>query len=137
MKTKDLKTGMKIHFEDGTVGHVLLGTANGDIVAGEYYFPLSNYTLDLAYWIDAHTVSKVTQPKENAYFLSSHLNNDTIIWELEPTKKPTWIKKRRAYKRYNKLKRYEEAALRMAIEKNYNKDYVEESWLRLYNGIVI
>jgi len=85
MLRKDLKTGMKIIFTNGDIGHVLLGTINGDIVAGQIAFPLDKFPENLKDWDELIEVKKVVQPNSN----NSHLkNNDlgTVIWERKEEK---------------------------------------------------
>ena len=88
MNKNDLKTGYNIYFEDGSVGVVLLGTENGDIVASstdrnDMWFPLGDYDSRLDAWDDGNKVSQVTCPTGNSYYLKTS-SNETIIWEKKP-----------------------------------------------------
>ena len=86
MKKSDLKTGMILKFSNGELGMVLLGTADGDIISGETWFPLENHTDEELF---GHSdiyglVVTVYQPKAPRDYLSGgiELNNEyRVLWE--------------------------------------------------------
>ena len=76
-----LKTGMNIYFEDGTYGTVLLNTNNGDIVAGETWFPINTFCEYIDEWSRSihGLIKKITQPISNFDYLRT--SNEKVIWE--------------------------------------------------------
>jgi hypothetical protein len=86
----DLKTGMIVEFKSGEKAIVLLGTDNGDIVCGDTWFPLSDYSDDVLFGSDRTvSISKVFRPTANKYFSllefkkDSHWTNYTKVWEYK------------------------------------------------------
>lgn len=91
---KDLKTGYIIElvtFNRVQFAMVLLGTANGDIVAGETWFPLSSYTDEDLFGNNGDVkINKVYCPKTNAdhaYAITKSLKGQisycSLVWERE------------------------------------------------------
>ncbi len=84
---KDLKTGMILVFNNGEYATVLLGTANGDIVTGDSWFPLKDY--EDGQLFNAKGVRKVLQPKSNRYFNlvlakeGPHWTEYEVVWEYK------------------------------------------------------
>lgn len=67
MKNKDLKTGMILETVNGNFAMVLKGTADGDIVSGDTWQPISEHSEI----IEALDVVRVYQPKNNASYLGT------------------------------------------------------------------
>lgn len=86
MKVSDLKTGMWIEYEDGTLSMVLLGTENGDIVAGGSWKPINSSFLKVESLSSMHGgIKKIYQPKYNSAFLCPDggfdMHDSKVIWE--------------------------------------------------------
>lgn len=94
MTKEKLKTGMILELMDGRIVMVLLGTENGDIVSGDTWLPLNNYSNDKMFGneIDTISVKKVYQPISNSDFLYGKIldiRNANLIWERKPKKEMT------------------------------------------------
>ena len=91
---KDLKTGMMVFNKYGQRAIVLLGTANGDILAGDFWHPLSNYNDDLKDENSSNgkdDIMEIYLPKYNCDYLQIKNNNiecrGNLIWERLTNKK--------------------------------------------------
>ncbi|UZS00833.1 hypothetical protein [Pseudomonas phage vB_PsaM_M1] len=98
---KNLKTGMIVEFkaEDFKgVAFVLLGTENGDIVAGKNnWFPLDAYTdKELFNCQGGHgqSISAIWQPKYNSAFCLEKFDkyDCNLVWKKQPKKTETQLK---------------------------------------------
>lgn len=78
LSKEDLKTGMIVVIKGGEVGTVLLGTANGDIVAGDTWFPLDSHT--------RRTITHVYQPLANCNYISAYVSKPMTLHHLRDTK---------------------------------------------------
>lgn len=91
LSKEDLKTGMIVVMDDGKVGTVLLDTANGDIVAGDTWFPLESHT--------RRSITHIYQPVANCHYVSLYASNPltggcleksdnyTLVWSYEDLEK--------------------------------------------------
>lgn len=93
MKKEDLKTGDLIVTKNGKYVRVYLGTEGGDIVSGETWFPLEDYSNERlfehlgkipAYQEDSCFVA-VWRPTCNMSFKETKPNSYThnLVWEFE------------------------------------------------------
>lgn len=98
---KNLKTGMIVEFEAENfkgIAFVLLGTENGDIVAGKNnWFPLDSYTdkeLFGDHSDEGRSISAVWQPKYNSAFCLENFGEGAcnLIWKKEPPKTESQLK---------------------------------------------
>jgi len=79
----DLKTGMVVKLRSGDIARVLLSTNNGDIVAGDTWFPLCSLCDDLTHRnFDKADVVEVYQPVSNKDYVSLN-DKGTLVWERE------------------------------------------------------
>ena len=91
---KDLKTGYVLKFTNESLGEgvVLLGTANGDIVAGDrVWFPLDSKSdielFDPKDESSSRQVAEVARPKNNVDYLEAeHKCDREILWKREENK---------------------------------------------------
>jgi hypothetical protein len=85
----DLKTGMILELNSGDIVMVLLNTNNGDIVSGDNWFPLKDYTDDTLFNpnnTNSYSVKSVYQPRSNKYhslklFNPEHKHDYEVVWE--------------------------------------------------------
>lgn len=94
MTKEELKTGIILELMDGRIAMVLLGTQNGDIVSGDAWFPLGDYSNDEMFGKEIKSVSvkKVYQPKSNFDYLSEkslNVSSANLIWERKSKKEMT------------------------------------------------
>lgn len=94
MTKEKLKTGMILEFMGGEIAMVLLDTKNGDIVSGDTWFPLKDYTNSEMFENKANSTSvkRVCQPESNADFLyekSLNIRDREIVWERNSKKEMT------------------------------------------------
>lgn len=93
MKKSDLKTGDLIATKSGKYVRVYLGTEGGDIVGGETWFPLRDYSDEILfehigafheYEYDSCFMS-VWRPKANIHFKESKPEcfSHNLIWEFK------------------------------------------------------
>lgn len=87
MKTRELKTGMLLEFKSGETAIVLLGTENGDIAAGETWFPLKERgTTLLEFNASSNKLINVYQPFTNSEYIKYHrecMTPANLIWNRE------------------------------------------------------
>lgn len=79
-----LHTGMILEFANGERARVLLGTKNVDIVSGDTWFPLDDYSDECLFINETEPhikVIKVIQPKYNSVYNTLTPNDYTIVWE--------------------------------------------------------
>ena len=99
----DLKTGMIVEQRDGIKATVLLGTANGDIIAGGTWYPIKqNLKEDLkGVYGHQYDIVKVYQPNSNMSYLNvKHIH--TLVWErIEETEDQKHLRELR--EQYNVL----------------------------------
>jgi len=88
MKISELKTGMILKHDDGTLSMVLRDTENGDIISGAHWFPINQYGVGIKVQHATHfnNVVEVWQPEANMDYLNGgiSLNCSKKIWEAEP-----------------------------------------------------
>lgn len=93
MKKEDLKSGDLIVTKSGKCVRVYLGTEGGDIIGGETWFPLKDYSDEILfehigdfhdYQHDSCFMS-VWRPKANIYFKESKPAefSHTLVWEFK------------------------------------------------------
>lgn len=93
MKKSDLKTGDLIVTRSGKYARVYLGTEGGDIIGGEIWFPLKNYSDEILfehigafhdYQHDSCFMS-VWRPKANIHFKESKPDgfSHNLVWEFK------------------------------------------------------
>lgn len=92
MELKDLKTGMIIEQRSGKKAMILRGTANGDIVTGKTWHPLSVINDDLTGYCAKTDIVKVYQPQYNKDYKQKHWNKAELIWERPEYTYPMWFK---------------------------------------------
>lgn len=108
---KDLKTGMILVQGNGQTGMVLLGTANGDIVSGSTWYPLTSIDEDLTkHYGREYDIVEVWQPRYNNDYLGHWAKPDLThgcekIWERKPELTPDQIKQQELQARYDAAKK--------------------------------
>jgi hypothetical protein len=81
----DLKTGMILECRNGEITTVLLGTENGDIVAGDTWGSIDSIDEDFKNIYDeSYDVVKIYQPVANIYYLKTEWLDSKdyrLLWE--------------------------------------------------------
>jgi len=91
MQKNDLKTGMKLEWEDGSVGVVLRGTEYGDIISGNERFPFVSMRKDLSLVYTGTKIRRVYAPRNIMAYLQGmngcSLDECRIIYDREEMEK--------------------------------------------------
>jgi uncharacterized protein YkvS len=82
MTKKDLKTGMRVKYRDGTTGLVMLDTNQGSIICGKLWARIDDYNDDLTTNYNHREYDIIAVYEQSyAYFMPNLADIGDLIWE--------------------------------------------------------